>query len=62
MNKGDQLTFGQRDQSSLASRVIRKDAYTDETAHTSNLDDMSLVSLDHIGSECSTGKPGWSAD
>jgi hypothetical protein len=57
LDKEDQLTLGQRDQSSLAGRVVRKDAYTDETAHTGNLDDMSLVPLHHIRSESSTGEP-----
>lgn len=57
----DRLTLSQRDQGGLAGRVVRKDSNTDETAHAGDLDDMTLVPLDHIRGESSTSEPVSSA-
>jgi len=51
------LTLGERDQSGLAGRVVRKYSNSNKTTHTGNLDDMPLISLDHVRPESSQSKP-----
>jgi hypothetical protein len=56
-----ELTLGEGDQSSLAGGVVGEDTDANEAAHARDLDDMTLVVLDHIWRKCSTGVPASSA-